>query len=157
MSEFTLHKPKELNKKYKFYVSGIADKPIKRLSVAIDCHNDDWSEYYWLGGSGSDISDIKNGQFDVEAGYFKHTFEVTIYDLPPVSAASDLIYQVALNSGLWQTLDGVIEYGDKKDGLPANIENGTVMATIKNFKIRLVGGSGSGGSGGSSNPPSTGG
>jgi hypothetical protein len=127
--EFTLRKPQQGDKFY-FYVSGNADRPMKRFGISFDSHIAPWSDYQWLGSS---------EEINIPAGKFEHTFEVNIYTNEPIKGGSDRIFQVNVSNGLWYEENGVLISGDKADALPAGYKQyETVMATIKDFKISLL-------------------
>jgi len=117
LSDITNVKPKP-GLKYKFRVSGTTDKTMETPSLSIEAHTKDWvkdadgNDYQWLGGV--------EGQVRL-SGTFEETFLIPIYFDPKTG----YIVQVTLYNN---------------DAVPANaILNETVLATIKNFELRLIG------------------
>jgi hypothetical protein len=96
--------------KYKFSVSGTTDKTLEKADLVIVAHKN-WSDYQWLGSS----EQVRL------SGTFEKTFLISIVDNPKTGYTIDLI----LNNNV---------------AAPANaVLNETVLATIKNFELRLIG------------------
>jgi len=100
--------------KFRFRVRGTTDKTLVNFRASLATHTEDWSHYQWLGGA----EYVKGGV----SGTFDETFEITIGEDPK---------------------DGYIinfTLANNDVPLPANYENNkTVVATISNFEVRLVG------------------
>jgi hypothetical protein len=95
-----------------FRISGTPDKKLEKFGISLQSYTPDWSDYQWLGGVGDENLPA--------AALFSRTFSVIVGDDPK----NGLIVSVVLSCGT---------------KTPANIPDGTIMATINDFEIKLVG------------------
>jgi len=118
----------DIKDKMKIKISGTIDKDID-LSVRIYrvSINNEWT---WIGSNYIPFPKVKSG-------FFEKTVEINFPDSDPLNndALGELIVQIL--QPLW------MKNGDTYDGynfgsIPANIPNGTIMATISNVTIGLV-------------------
>jgi hypothetical protein len=130
LTKFTSFIPKK-GDVLRFKVSGTTDKPLKWLSASVGNYTDDGQdegEYRWLGGSEDHVS---------VSGTFEKTFNIHIYNDPDPNLE---MFEVGLGNTLWRK-DSSGNY-TINTGLtlpPGYVKLQTVMATISNFSIRLVG------------------
>jgi len=127
LSDFTSVKP-EKGYVLKFIISGTTDKTTgKYLSMQVWSRASDWSFAKVLG----------TGAIEAVSGTFYERLEIRVDDDPYTDPNADSYLGIGVP--LWgKDADGNYQY-DVDDSLPANIATGTVMATIRDFKIRLVG------------------
>jgi len=129
-SKFTKVIPKP-GDRITFQIRGTTDKPLNWFSIAINSHRvegDQWLDYIWHGGS---------EQYKIPIS-FNETIETYIYadDSYDFSGVYENLYLEFANS-LWQKdEDGKYTHNS---GLKLNVPFGTVMATISNLEVRLVG------------------
>jgi hypothetical protein len=116
ISEFTLRRPKERLEEFYFYVDGISDKPMQEFRIDFESHDGSWQDYQWLGSSDG---------ISVQAGKpIDYTFKITIWQEEPIKTNPNRTFLVKIFNA---------------EKLSDSIEKDTVMATISNFRIRLVG------------------
>jgi len=123
LSDFTSVEP-EFGYVYKFRVSGTTDKQIKWCETQICYRDDSWKTYDWLGITTISIS-----------GTFEQTFEIKI-EGPRKSNDPNADFYFRMENALYHENNGKAYINNAR--IPANIPNGTVMAKITNFKIRLL-------------------
>ena len=122
-SDFTTVQPKQ-NDILKFKISGVSDKELKYVDIALFNHNDDWSDTTWIGSS---------DQVNLSRTFNDYIIVINISNDPK---PNDVIY-VQIIYTLWEKDFG--EYiHNNGETLPADVENTvTIMATISNFSISL--------------------
>jgi hypothetical protein len=109
LSDFTAKKP-ENGDKFTFRLSGTKDKPFKMFNLHL-CSNsaDDFQFFGWASGKGIPLS-----------GTFNETYTVTI-DNPKTPNYNRFMVHM-----------------ENFESIPANIKDGDVVTTIRNFRISLV-------------------
>jgi len=120
LSDFTTKIPK-IGDVFRFRISGKTSKPFKGFVYALACHTEGWSEYRRLGGA-SGYTELSET--------FDRTFEFTILNAP----IPDSRIYLGFGNMLWNVADQF----DTGERLPANAQNGDLMATISNFRISLL-------------------
>jgi hypothetical protein len=116
LNKFTQLRPKK-GDELQFMICGTPDKALEKFSVSFEGYNNDsdWGDYQWLGGVlGDDRINVPG------AAFFSHTFSVTFWNEPKGSL-----------------INVTISCGDTKT--PVDIPQWTVMRTISDFEIYLVG------------------
>lgn len=129
-SDFTNVKPKK-DDLLKFKISGVSDNEIKFCRIQIfQMKGDDWNTYKWLGTSWHSNGEGKN--FVALPCDINNYIYVDIYE----ETNPDFVFYVELMNFLWYKQDASI-VSDSGERLPENTKDGTIMATIRNFKISL--------------------
>jgi len=107
-----------------FKISGVSDVELKYIRFEIFSH--DRNEDKWIGGS--DLADLSTS-------FNNYSIEASISEEPIPNAS---IY-IQIANVLWhENTAANYFYVDNKIKLADDVEDGAVMATIKNFKISLV-------------------
>jgi len=123
LSDFTTVKPKQ-NDILQFKISGESDIEIKYARIQIyRMRSNDWSTYKWLGQS--DFIHLPDN--------FNNNIDVYIFNDPGLN----FVFYISFQNALWtKYLEGDYMFNNG-EVLPTDTPDGTIMATIRNFKISL--------------------
>jgi len=122
LSDFTTERPVK-GKIYVFSLSGTTDKLLNNVKLELSTWVAEESDWRWVGGA--EIVPIPTLTF------VDQIFKVYIYNDPIPNVPINL----GIENVLWNEANGV----DSGERLPPGTNNGDLMATIRNFKISLIG------------------
>jgi hypothetical protein len=115
-----------------FKISGVSDKELKYIRIEVgECVGGNWETYNYLGSSwtGNESTGLVN---------LSSSFKDVLINVPinnPINPNAAIYVQLV--NLLWQKNPSGKYLHNSGETLPAEVEKGTVMATIKDFKISL--------------------